>query len=130
MASMKMLLATTAMLSSLLLLGCKNEVERMVELEEIKAAGYEKAGDDCNKIAAALEDFNKTHGKEHKEIMAKLKEKYPTKADGEKVMEKYKDRIDKNSPRGSKFRGDPPPASARFARAHRALLGGARRGRG
>lgn len=96
MSGMKTLLATTAVLSSLLLLGCKNEVERMVELEEIKAAGYEKAGDDCNKIAAALEDFNKTHGKEHKELMAKLKEKYPTKADGEKVMEKYKDRIDKN----------------------------------
>jgi hypothetical protein len=78
--------------------GCSDgNVARMVELEEIKAAAYEKAGDDCNKIAQALEEFNGKYGAEHKELMKNLDAKYKgDKAAGEKAMEPYKDRIAKN----------------------------------
>lgn len=89
--------ASLALVSlSLFAFGCKGDEERMIELEEEKAQGYEKAGDDCDKIAKSLEEFNAKHGAEHKELKKKLDAKYTNKADAEKAMEKYKDRLEKN----------------------------------
>lgn len=83
---------------SLLAVACSNDVERMVELEEAKAEGYEKAGDDCDAAAKAATEFREKYGTEHKELGKKLKEKYDGDKEGaEKAIEPYKDRMEKAS---------------------------------
>ncbi len=83
---------------SLVAVACTGDVERMVELEEAKAAAYEKAGDDCDAIAKAATEFKEKHGAEHKELNEKLKAKYKDDKDAaEKVIEPFKDRMEKAS---------------------------------
>lgn len=85
------------LVSAVALTGCKDDVERMIELEEAKAELYTKAGDDCDALAKAAEEFKSKHGAEHKELMKKLDEKYKgNKDEAKKVMEPYKDRADKS----------------------------------
>ncbi len=94
---LKVLTVALLAASTLALTGCKSDEERLIELEEEKATAYEKAGDNCDDIAKAAEEFKKKHGSEHKELMEKLKKKYEGKKDeADKAMEKYKERADKS----------------------------------
>jgi 5'-3' exonuclease len=82
--------------SAVVVSGCKSEEEKLVSLLEEKAEVIDKAGSDCDKIASALEDFNKSKGKDLKELQKKMKEKYKDNKEKEKELkEKYKDRLDK-----------------------------------
>jgi hypothetical protein len=85
------------LVSAVALTGCKNDIERMIELEEAKAELYTKAGDNCDDLAKAAEEFKGKHGAEHKELMKKLDEKYKdNKDEAKKAMEPFKDRADKS----------------------------------
>jgi gas vesicle protein len=88
--------ASLVLFSTISLTGCKNDIERLVELEETKAELYTKAGDNCDDLAKAAEEFKSKHGADHKELMKKLEEQYKDKKDdAKKAMEPYKDRADK-----------------------------------
>jgi hypothetical protein len=78
--------------------GCKSDEDRLVELTIEKAEAVEKAGDDCTKMGEALEGFNKSHGKEYRELRDKTKDKYKGeegKKKEEELKQKYGDKLEK-----------------------------------
>jgi len=82
-----------ALALSLSLVGCKSKEDQAMDLFEDMANTLEKNKDDCGKAGEAMEKWSKDNGEKMKTLMKETKG--GSKEDEKKMMEKYKDRMEK-----------------------------------
>lgn len=89
----KTLFVGAALALSLSTVGCKSKEEQAVDLMEDMASVLEKNKDDCGKAGEAMEKWSKDNSGKLKDL--KESTKGQSKEDEKKMMEKYKDRMEK-----------------------------------